>query len=102
LKLVQQFSGGIDNWAVCDAVGMQGLRSIVKTHREAIFKLANQYKRSPNFWKRRLSLVMVEWYTREPSAHADIKKLVKALEKDDEYYVKKAVDWIKRNLAKSK
>lgn len=102
LKLVQHFANGIDNWAVCDAVGMQGLRPIVKTHKEEIFQLANKYNRSPDPWKRRLSLVMVEWYTREPSAHAAINKLVKAVEKDDEYYVKKAVEWIRRNMAKGK
>lgn len=102
LKLIQHFADGIDNWAVCDAVGMQGIRSIVKTHREEIFALAAKYNKSPNFWKRRLSLVMVEWYTRQSSEHAAIKKLVKAVEKDEEYYVKKAVDWIRRNLAKGK
>lgn len=102
LKLIQHFAKGIDNWAVCDAIGMQGVRPIVKTHREEIFKLAEKYNKSSNPWQRRLSLVMVEWYTRHSSSHADIKKLVKAVEKDDEYYVKKAVEWIRRNLAKGK
>ena len=100
LKLVQRFAGGINNWAVCDAIGMQSLRSIVKTHREEIFKLASKYNSSPNPWKRRLSLVLVEWYTRDPSTHPAINKLVKALEKDEEYYVRKAVEWIRRSLAK--
>jgi 3-methyladenine DNA glycosylase AlkD len=102
LKLIQHFADGIDNWAVCDAVGMQGVRSIVKTHRDEIFALAAKYNKSPDFWKRRLSLVLIEWYTRHSSEHAAIKKLVKAVEKDDEYYVKKAVEWIMRNLAKGK
>ncbi len=100
LKLVQKFANGIDNWAVCDAVGMQSVRSIVKTHRTEIFKLAEKFNRSPDPWKRRLSLVLVEWYTRDPSTHPDIRKLVKALENDPEYYVKKGVEWIRRNLQK--
>ena len=102
LKLLQRFANGIDNWAVCDAAGMQMVRSIVKTHREEIFSIATKYNSSTNPWKRRLSLVLVEWYTRDASAHPAIKKLVKALEDDDEYYVKKAVQWIKRNLAKER
>ena len=102
LKLIQQFAKGIDNWAVCDAIGMQGLRSIVKTHRDEIFKLAGKYNHSKDPWQRRLSLVMVEWYTREPGTHTDIKKLMKTLENDEEYYVKKAVAWIKRNFQKKK
>ncbi|MEI9809158.1 MAG: hypothetical protein WDO16_15575 [Bacteroidota bacterium] len=45
---------------------------------------------------------MVEWYTRDSGRHAEIKKLVKALEDDEEYYVKKAVAWIKRNFTNRK
>lgn len=102
LKLVQRFAEGIDNWAVCDALGTQMVRSIAKTHADEIFKLAAKYNTSTNPWKRRLSLVLVEWYTRDPSMHTAINKLVKPLETDKEYYVKKAVEWIKRNLAKGK
>ena len=51
LKLIQQFAKGIDNWAVCDAIGMQGLRSIVKTHRDEISKLAGKYNHSKDTWQ---------------------------------------------------
>lgn len=102
LKLVHRFAEGIDNWAVCDAVGMQMVRSIVKTHPEDIFQLATKYNTSTNPWKRRLSLVLVEWYTRDKSKHPAINKLVKPLETDKEYYVKKAVEWIRRNLQKER
>src|SRR3712207_8329049 len=51
LKLVQHFAKSIDNWAVCDAVGMQSMRSIVKTHRDEIFALAAKYNRSPDPWQ---------------------------------------------------
>jgi 3-methyladenine DNA glycosylase AlkD len=102
LQLVQYFAPGIDNWAVCDAIGMQALQSIVKTHQKEIFNLAKKYNRSANFWERRLSLVLVEWYTRDKTLHDEIKKLLKPLENDEEYYVKKAVGWIKKNFAKGK
>ncbi len=102
LKLFKQFSKKIDNWAVCDGLGMQFLRGIVKTHEKEIFAIAEKYNQSKDPWQRRLSLVMVEWYTRHGDAHAAIKKLVKNLEGDKEYYVKKAVVWIKKNFAKGK
>ncbi|MBL7732651.1 MAG: DNA alkylation repair protein [Chitinophagaceae bacterium] len=102
LRLFKEFSTTIGNWAVCDGLGMQFLRSIVKTHRDEIFAVADKFNRSSNMWQRRLSLVMLEWYTRHSDNHAAIKKLTAALEKDDEYYVKKAVVWIKRNLAGGK
>ena len=102
LKLVKQFSMKIDNWAVCDGLGMQALKGPRKTHSEEIFELASQYNTSKDPWQRRLSLVMVEWYTRDPSYRPRIKRLVKNLKDDKEYYVKKAIQWIERNLDKRK
>jgi len=46
LKLVQLFSKNIGNWAVCDTIGMQGLKPILKTHQEEIFALAWKYNSS--------------------------------------------------------
>jgi 3-methyladenine DNA glycosylase AlkD len=102
LKMVELFAKNIGNWAVCDAIGMQSLKPILKTHDKQIFTLAKKYNRSADFWQRRLSLVLVEWYTRVKEMHAEIKKLVKALEHDDEYYVKKALVWINKNFEKNK
>lgn len=67
IQLVKQFSKTISNWAVCDAPGMQALKPLVKTHQPAIFELANQLNKSGNPWQQRLSLVLVEWYTRDAS-----------------------------------
>lgn len=102
LKLFKKFSKSVDNWAVCDGLGMQFLRGIVKTHTKEIFEIANKFSQSSNLWQRRLALVMVEWYTRLQEYHPAIKKLVNALENDEEYYVRKAVAWIKRNFNKEK
>jgi 3-methyladenine DNA glycosylase AlkD len=102
LKMVQLFAENIGNWAVCDTIGMQGLKPIVKTHQKEIFALARKYNSSKDFWQRRLSLVLVEWYTRDKALHPEIKKLVKNLENDEEYYVKKAIVWINKNFSKEK
>ncbi|HKB43019.1 MAG TPA: DNA alkylation repair protein [Chitinophagaceae bacterium] len=102
LSLFKKFSRTIDNWAVCDGLGMQFLRSIVKTHSQQIFDLAKKLSHSKDPWQRRLSLVMVEWYTRHSEHHTEIKQLVKNLENDDEYYVRKAIVWIKKNFIKGK
>ena len=102
IQLVRMFSKQIKNWVVCDALGMQGIKPLVKTHSPAIFALANELNRSNNLWQRRLSLVLVEWYTRDTTMHPQINALVKALEDDKEYYVQKAVAWINRNLLKQR
>jgi 3-methyladenine DNA glycosylase AlkD len=102
LQLIQQFAKNIGNWAVCDAMGMQALKSLLKTHQKEIFALAWKFNSSKDFWQRRLSLVLVEWYTRIPEHHTEIKKLIMNLEDDKEYYVKKAVAWINKNFLKGK
>ena len=102
IELFDRFSKSIDNWALCDALGMQSLKPLVKTHSKEIFALAKKYNRSENLWQRRLSLVMVEWYTRDKEFHPAILKLVNNLRKDKEYYVKKAIFWIERNLEKGR
>ena len=102
LQMIRLFAKNIGNWAVCDAMGMQGLKPILKTHQKQIFALAWEYNSSADFWQRRLSLVLIEWYTRIKELHPEIKRLVKNLEKDEEYYVKKAVVWINKNFTKGK
>ncbi len=102
LKLIQLFAKNIGNWAVCDTMGMQALKPILKTEQEEIFKLAWKYNSSKDLWQQRLSLVLVEWYTRVKACHPEIKRLVKNLENDEEYYVRKAVQWITKNFAKGK
>jgi len=102
LKLFKQFSKSIDNWAVCDGLGMQFLSGVRMTKADEIFDLSKKFSKSSDPWQRRLSLVMVEWYTRKNERIPEIKNLVNLLENDQEYYVKKAVTWIKKNFAKGK
>jgi 3-methyladenine DNA glycosylase AlkD len=102
LQLIQQFAKGIENWAECDTMGMQSLKPILKTHQKEIFALAKKYNSSADMWQRRLSLVLVEYYTRDKTLLPEINKLITPLENDKEYYVKKAVVWIKKNIAKGK
>src|SRR5678816_2080014 len=102
LKLVGSFSKDISNWAVCDAVGMQSLKPVAKKIQKEIFDLSAKLIKSKNLWERRLSLVIIEVFTKDNSLQAEIIKRVKMLENDEEYYVKKAVVWIKRNFEKGR
>lgn len=102
LKLVSSFSKDISNWAECDCVGMQALKPVAKKIQKDIFDLSAKLITSKNLWERRLSLVIIEVYTKDRSLQPEIMKRVKTLENDEEYYVKKAVDWIKRNFKKGK
>jgi 3-methyladenine DNA glycosylase AlkD len=42
LELVEKFSADINDWAVCDTLGMQALKPIVRTHQKEIFALASK------------------------------------------------------------
>lgn len=100
IELVEKFSKDISDWAVCDSIGMQGLKPIAVIKEKEIFALSHRLSSSKNIWQRRLSLVLIEVYTKNIKLHSAIKALVKKQESDDEYYVKKAVEWINRNLKK--
>ena len=102
LKLVTGFSRHISDWAVCDALGMQSLKPVAKEIQKEIFDLSVKLLKSKNLWERRLSLVIIEVFTKDRSLQPEIMKRVQMLENDEEYYVKKAVVWIKRNFEKGR
>ena len=102
LKLVAGFTKDISDWAVCDCLGMQSLKPVAKKIQNEIFDLSGKLSKSKNLWERRLSLVIIEVFTKDKSLHPEIMKRVKALEGDEEYYVRKAVVWMKKNFMKGK
>jgi 3-methyladenine DNA glycosylase AlkD len=102
LSLVADFASDINNWAVCDALGMQSIKPITMIRQQAIVKLSAKISDSPDPWQRRLSLVLLESYTKDPTLTSHIEKAIKKLEGDDAYYVRKAVDWLKRNYQKKR
>jgi 3-methyladenine DNA glycosylase AlkD len=97
LEMVTRFSHDITNWAECDALGMQSIKAIARIKQKEIFKLSKHYGKSQNPWERRLSLVLLESYTKDKALKKEILMRIGQLENDEDYYVKKAVTWLKRN-----
>ena len=100
LKLAKQFATQISDWAVCDTLGMQGLRGIAGQKRVELFALSNKLAKSKNPWERRLAVVLLTNFVKEKGARAQIKEILDRLSGDTEYYVKKAVEWLRRDLEK--
>ena len=100
INAVHHFSKEIMDWAICDTLGMQSLKPIAGNYQKEIFTLAKKLNSSKNLWQRRLSLVLVEVYTKDPLFHSSILALIKPLENDNEYYVKKAVVWLRKSMEK--
>jgi general stress protein 26 len=63
---------------------MQSIKSLVKAYAKEIFALANKLSKSKNLWRRRLSLVLVESYTKHKEYHPQINRLI---ELQDNKYV---------------
>ena len=100
IEMVKDIAGDIDNWAICDTIGMQSLKPLNNKHKDEIFGLSRQLIRSNNFWKRRLALVLVESFTRHGEQRHEIDEILGMLEGEKEYYVQKAISWLKRNFKK--
>lgn len=102
LKLVASFSKDVSDWAVCDTLGMQSLKPVAKKIQKEILDLSAKLIKSKNLWERRLSLVIIEVFTKDKTLQPEIMRRIKLLENDEEYYVRKAVVWIKRNFEKGR
>jgi len=101
LRLLERFSGQLTDWAVCDTLGMGITKALSKTHTEYFFQLSSQLIDSPNFWERRMSLVLLEHFCKQKEYHQEIAHRVLTLKGDKTHYVKKAVEWISRDLKKN-
>ena len=100
LKVARKFGAEISDWAVCDTLGMQGLRGIAVKKQAELLAWSNQLSKSKDPWERRLALVVLTHYVKDKALRPQIEKAVEKLSGDKEYYVKKAVEWLRRDLKK--
>ncbi|MCD6227648.1 DNA alkylation repair protein [Candidatus Micrarchaeota archaeon] len=94
LKLVKEFSKTLTDWATCDTLATQGIRGIIKRKSDEIIKFAVRCTQSNNLWKKRFGIVLM---INHPD-NQEAKKIVNTLKNDNEYYVKKAVEWLERKV----
>ncbi len=98
LQLIESFSKEIADWAVCDTLATQGVRGIIKIKQKEIFWISKKLVKSKNFWERRFAVVLLINFAKDKFLTKEIKEIIKNVESDKEYYVKKAVEWVKRKL----
>ena len=67
LELTKRFAGDISDWAVCDTLGMQGVKGIASKQNAAIFGLSKSLIKSTNPWERRLAIVLLTHFTKDRS-----------------------------------
>jgi 3-methyladenine DNA glycosylase AlkD len=100
LQLIGQFSNDIRDWAVCDTLATQSIKAITKEYYREVFALSSQLLVSSNPWKKRLGIVLLNEFTKEERFHRLVRSSLELVKEDKEYYVRKAVQWMERNLEK--
>ncbi|MDD3434838.1 MAG: DNA alkylation repair protein [Candidatus Pacebacteria bacterium] len=100
IKLVEKFSKNISDWAICDALAIQGIRKIAKDKQKEIFALSKKYISSKNLWQRRFAIILLIELSRVGFDKKQIKKLSEKVRGDKEMYIKKAIIWLDKELNK--
>jgi 3-methyladenine DNA glycosylase AlkD len=100
LTLAKKFAAQISDWAVCDTLGMQGLKGIALEKQIELFAWSNKLVKSKNLWERRLGLVCSLTFINDRSLQTQIEETLARVSGDKEHYVKKAVEWLQRDLRK--
>lgn len=100
LELILQFSNEISDWAVCDTLATQSVRGIAQLKQGEIFQFSGEFLKSDNMWQRRFGIVLLINFAKDEGLREEIRTLIMPLEGDGEYYIKKAMTWIKKNLDK--
>lgn len=100
LTLAKEFAPEVSDWAVCDALGVHGLRGLVLKKQKELLAWSNQLSKSKNLWERRLALVVLTHFAKDAAARVQIDRALAKLSGDKEHYVKKAVEWLRRDLQK--
>ena len=98
LRLIRRFVNDVVDWAVCDTLATQGVRSIIKKKQKELLELSRELVVSENLWKRRFGVVLLINFKKDNSLRSSVEDVLSLVEDDSEYYVKKAVDWVKRSL----
>ncbi|HEY0430480.1 MAG TPA: DNA alkylation repair protein [Pyrinomonadaceae bacterium] len=100
ITLAKKFAAQISDWAVCDTLATQGLKGIALEKQIDLFAWSNKLVKSKNLWERRLGLVLLSHFVKDRNSRAQIEESLARLRGDKEHYVKKAVEWLEKDLLK--
>ena len=100
LTLAKKFAAQVSDWAVCDTLGMQGVKGIALEKQIELFAWSNKLVKSKSLWERRLGLVLLTHFVNDRNSRIRIEETLGRLRGDKEHYVKKAVEWLEKDLRK--
>lgn len=99
LKFVSSVLGDINNWAVCDNLAIFGVEPIIIAKPQLVLPLVEKWIRSPEKWVRRFGVAVLRGYKRgEPTER--VFQLLSEVMEDPDRDVRKAVEWVLREISK--
>ena len=98
LELIKRFSNDLNDWAVCDALATQGIKKIAFENKKEIFNISEELIKSDNHWKKRFAIVLLINFSKDKSSERKIKEILSYAKNNQDHYVKKAVEWMNREL----
>ena len=101
MALLIEFSTDVTDWAVCDTLAVQSVKSIAAKHEDKVIAVAGELLKSSGMWQRRLGIVLLTRYAKVTSKHEALLAMLSPLRSEKEHYIKKAIAWFDRDLAKS-
>ena len=99
LALVEEFSREIEDWAVCDTLGMQSVKAIAAKQRDRILEMSGRLVAARAMWQRRLGVVLLTHYAKDAGLRDELLTIVRPLRADREHYIQKALAWLDRDTA---
>jgi len=100
LALVEEFSGEVADWAVCDTLGTQSVKAITGKQQERILGMSRRLIAANSMWQRRLGVVLLTHYAKDIGMRDELVAIVRPLRADKEHYIQKALAWLDRDLAR--
>ncbi|AIE83671.1 DNA alkylation repair protein [Fimbriimonas ginsengisoli] len=100
-RTVQRLAMDIADWATGDTLATEAVRPILKALGPEVAEAASRYVESDGEWTRRFGLVLLTHFVKDPGQQARIEAALASASVDRRTYVKKAAEWLRRDVAKS-
>jgi len=101
---IQNHLNSINNWAICDSLGMFGMRNVVTQEPDNVLLECKKWILDENRWTRRLGIVSIIPLTRlHPDKYQIGKKefsMIESLLTDHDDMIKKGIAWVLREISR--
>ncbi|MEQ1822841.1 MAG: DNA alkylation repair protein [Fimbriimonadaceae bacterium] len=93
-----RFALDLRDWPTCDTLATEAMRPAIAKFGDEILKGALAFCHEEGEWQRRFGLVLLTNFAKNPDCAEAIKSALNAVSEDKRHYVKKAADWLRRDL----